>query len=180
MKALYSTALTVFMAGAACAHAQLLQNAGFETRDFTGWITSGKGWSIDKEMHSEGKRSALCTVEKGDAPETRACLQILRNIEPGRIVQVDLDVSGINVVQTPSSKASLAILCMDARGNVLKEYRANVIRPTTAFQPVKIDDAVVLPGTEQVCVMLVVEVYEKAANNDWWRFDNVRIAVRGA
>ncbi len=177
MRMAYLTALMVSIICNTCSAGELLKNAGFETRDFSGWITSGRGWSIDKDMHSEGSRSALCTVAKGDSPETRACLQMLKGIEANRIVEVTLDISGINVVQTPNSKASLAILCMDAKGNVLKEYRSNVIKPTTAFQPVKIDDAVVLPGTAQVCVMLVVEVYEKAANNDWWRFDNVSIAI---
>lgn len=152
-------------------------NAGFESGDYTGWMTRGKGWSIDKKVFAEGTCSALCKVEKGDKPETRACLQELEGIDANRVVEVSLDVSGVNVAQVPHSKACLAILCMDASGNVLKEYRSGMVRPRSAFQQITIDDAVVLPGTERVYVMLVVEVFQTAGEKNLWRFDNVKIKL---
>jgi len=67
---------------------------------------------------------------------------------------------------------------MDEKGGILKEYRASVSKPTVEFQAVKIDDAIALPGTVQVHVMFVVEVYQTATNGDWWRFDNARLSIR--
>lgn len=177
MKAALLAGLVFAGACTLCSAGELLKNPGFETRDFTGWATSGTGWTIDKERFSEGTYSALCTVEKGDPPATRACLQSIEGIAANKIVEVSLDVSGINVAQTPHSKACLAILCMNSAGNVLKEYRSSVIMPSSSFKQIKIDDAVVLPGTKKIYVMLVVEVYETATDGDWWRFDNVAIAI---
>ncbi len=154
-----------------------LENAGFEAGTLAGWTTTGKGWSISRDRFSEGACSALCTVSKGDQPGTRACLQQLSGIAPNRVVEVSLEISGVNVAQTPHSKAYLAILCVDAEANVLKEYRSGVIMPKSAFQPIKIDDAVVLAGTEQVYVMLVVKVFEEAVDEDRWRFDHVQLKL---
>lgn len=155
-----------------------MQNAGFETKDFSGWDTSGKGWSIDGKLFSEGAFSALCSVSKGDKPELRACVQKISGVAAGKIVEVSADVSGFDVVKTPNSKACLAVLCFGDKGQVLKEYRSSVDRPGSAFQPVEIDDAVVLPGTRQIYIMLVVEVFQPAMDGDWWRFDNVKLDVR--
>ena len=154
------------------------KNPGFETGDFTGWTTSGKGWTIDTQSASEGTASALCTVGKGDGPQLRACLQKIEGIPAGKILEASLDVSATDAYQTQNSTAFLAILCFDGRGELLNEYRTStpVLKPT--FRHIKIDDAVVLPGTEQVYVMLVVEVYQTASDNDFWRFDNVRLQVR--
>lgn len=155
----------------------MLQNPGFEAHDFSGWTTTGEGWSIDKKIFSQGEASALCRVKEGDAVGLRACLQTFSGIDPDRIIEVSLDVSAVDVYQTPNSKACLAILCMDEQGNVLKEYRSGVIIPRSTFQKLEIDDAVVLPETHQVYVMLVVEVYKTATDDDWWRFDDVRLQV---
>ncbi len=177
MRAVFLAGIVVAATCDVSSAAGLLRNAGFESQDFTGWITSGKGWTIDKDVVAEGTCSALCTVGKGEKAGTRACLQKITGIEANRIIQVSLDVSGTNVARTPNSKACLAILCVDAGGNVLKEYRASVIKPTNAFRELKIDDAIVLPTTAQVYIMLVVEVYQTASNDDWWRFDNVKIDI---
>ncbi len=154
-----------------------LRNAGFEQESFSGWAVRGDGWSIDKKTFSEGAASALCTVGKGDKPEIRACTQTFNGVVKDQIVEVSVDVAGVSVFQPANSKACLAVLCVDAGGNVLKEYRSNVIKPTASFQQVKIDDAIVLPQTEQVYVMLVVEVYRTATDQDWWRFDKVTVAI---
>lgn len=174
--------LSILLMAGACSRAaeaeDLLSNPGFESRSFSGWITKGRGWKIDEKTFSEGAASALCMVEKGDPPGLRACLQSLSGIEAGRLVEVSVDFSGIDVVKAVSSKACLAVLCMDDKGSVVKEYRSSVILPEPAFQTIAVDDAVILPGTAQVYVMLVVEVYQIAVDNDWWRFDNVRIRIR--
>ncbi len=152
-------------------------NPGFESHNFTGWNTRGRGWSIDTKTVSEGEACALCTVKKGDTPELRVCAQQFSGIPANKVVAVSLDVLGVHVAQTPHSKAYLAILCLDAKGGVLKEYRSGVIRPQPTFLQVKVDDAVVFPGTDQVYVMLVVEVYQKATDTELWRFDNVQMKV---
>jgi len=160
-----------------CSAEGLLQNAGFETKDLTGWDARGTGWSVDEKLSSEGACSTLCSVSKGDKPELRACVQKISGVKEGKIVEVSADVSGFDVVKTPNSKACLAVLCFDDQGQVLKEYRSSVDRPGSAFQSIKIDDAVVLPGTRQVYIMLVVEVFQPAVDGDWWRFDNVQLSV---
>ncbi|MBN2786543.1 MAG: hypothetical protein JXR25_17130 [Pontiellaceae bacterium] len=173
--------LTILLLLLCCSvgHAGLaLKNAGFESRDYSGWAIRGAGWSIDHKKVSKGESAAVCRVKKGDAAETRACVQALSGIEVGRIVEVQVDVSAISVVQSANSKVCLAVLCMDTKNNLIKEYRSGVTSPGTAFMPVKIDDAVILPGTEQVYVMLVVEVFRNAEDDDWWRFDEVLLNIR--
>ncbi len=162
---------------AVCGAEELLQNPGFESRDFSGWDVRGQGWTIDGKSFSEGAVSALCTIKKGDKPGLRACVQKITDADAGKLVEVSMDVSGVSVVQPANSKACLAILCFDAQGIVLKEYRSNVVRPTAEFQPVKIDDAIVLQGTTEVYVMLVVEVYQPATDSDLWRFDNIILKI---
>lgn len=137
----------------------------------------GKGWKNEKDKSSGEVDSILCTVKAGDKPETRACIQYLKGVDANRIVEVSLDVSCIGVTKTPNSKACLAVLCMDAEGSMLKEYRSGISMPKSTSHQIKIDDAVILPGTKQVYVMLVVEVYQKATDNDWWRFENVKIKI---
>jgi hypothetical protein len=154
-----------------------LKNAGFEASSFNGWVTSGKGWTICKDRCSEGACCAQCLVGKGDGPGTRACLQKLSGVEENRVVEVSLALSGVHVARTPHSKAYLAVLCVDVQGNVLKEYRSDVIMVKSAFQTVKVDDAVVLAGTKQIYVMLVVKVYAEATDEDMWRFDDVKLQL---
>lgn len=52
-----------------------------------------------------------------------------------------------------------------------------MVKPSSRCKPIKIDDAVIFPETAQVYIMLVVDVYQTATDNDGWRFDNVRISI---
>lgn len=167
-----------FVAATGITSAQdFLRNPSFESRDFSGWTANGKGWSVSNKQSSEGKFSALCSVKKGDAPGMRVCLQKVGEVRSGKIVQVTLDAAAGDLANGANSKASLTILCTGAKGNVVKEYRSNILKPQTYFRQVKIDDAIVLPGTLDVYIMLVVEVYQQAIDEDWWRFDNVKANI---
>lgn len=155
-----------------------LRNRGFETGDFSGWDTKGQGWSISDKSPSEGLRYAVCAVKKGEERGLRVCMQKIGPVPAGKIVEVSLDVAATDVARSPNSKACIAVLCTDAKGGVRKEYRSGIGRPSAQFRPVEIDDAVVLPGTTDVYIMMVVEVFQTALDDDWWRFDNVAVRIR--
>ena len=40
-----------------------------------------------------------------------------------------------------------------------------------------VDDAVVLSGTAEIYIMIVVEVYQTALDENGWRFDNVTVRI---
>lgn len=171
---------SVFVAGVCfvCPAEELLTNASFESGDFSGWDTKGSGWSISEQSPSDGLRSAVCTVKKGDARALRVCMQKIGTVTQGKIVEVTLDVAATDVARSTNSKACIAVLCTDSKGAVRKEYRLNIDRPSTEFRQVIIDDAVVLSGTDNVYIMLVVEVFQPASDDDLWRFDNVKVMIR--
>lgn len=50
-----TAALWLPLVSHACLAEALPVNPGFESRDYTGWITNGSGWTIDKQLHSEGR-----------------------------------------------------------------------------------------------------------------------------
>ena len=167
---------SLFLAGTCCVCAadELLKNPGFESGDFSGWDVKGNGWSVSDRSPSEGLRCAVCTVKTGDGRGVRVCLQKIGSVQSGRIVEVSLDVAAAGVAESPNSKASVVVLCAGAN----KEYRASVVRPGAKFQQIKIDDAVVLPGTSDIYVMLLVEVYQVATDDDVWRFDHVDVRIK--
>jgi hypothetical protein len=170
----------LFIAGVCivCTAEEPLRNPGFETGDFAGWDTRGQGWSISDQAPSKGLRYAVCAVKKGEARGSRVCMQKIGTVQEGKIVEVSLDVAATDVVRSPNSKACIAVLCTDSKGGVRKEYRSGIDRPSSAFEQVEIDDAIVLPGTAEIYIMIVVEVYQTALDDDWWRFDNVTVRIR--
>ena len=121
--------------------------------------------------------SAMCSVLKGNGPELRACAQAINRAAPGKTIHISLDVAGIAVQKTPHSKGSVVVLCTDADGQVLAEYRHDIVKPKAGFQRVEIADVVIPPDTVETHLMLLVEVYEVATDGDWWRFDNINIQV---
>jgi hypothetical protein len=172
--------MSLFFTGVCFSYAaeERLRNPGFETGDFSRWDTKGQGWSISDQAPSEGFRYAVCAVKTGEGRGLRVCMQKIGTVQEGKIVEVSLDVAATDVVRSPNSKACIAVLCTDSTGSVRKEYRSNIDRPSSKFQQVKIDDAVVLPGTANIYIMIVVEVYQTASDDDWWRFDNVTVRIR--
>ena len=169
-----------FVAGVCfvCAAEEPLRNPGFESGDFSGWDTRGQGWSISDQASSRELRYAICAVKKGEKRGSRVCMQKIGKVQEGKIVEVSLDVAATDVARSPNSKACIAVLCTDSKGGVRKEYHSNIDRPPSKFQQVMIDDAVVLPGTADIYIMIVVEVYQTASDDDGWCFDNLTVRIR--
>lgn len=170
--------LMVLMAAlAGTASAKILENRGFESGDFAGWKTHGKGWKVQSKHSTEGMVAAQCAVMKGDEPGLRACAQLINHADIGKMISVSLDVSGIAVPLTPNSESRIMIVCVDANGKMIKEYQESIDNPKTQFQSVKLENAVVPHGTVEIYLMLVVEVTKTAIDGDWWNFDNINIQI---
>jgi hypothetical protein len=155
----------------------MLYNRSFESGDFVGWETHGKGWSINGKMASEGRVSAMCGVQKGEEPTLKACSQKINGASAGKRISVSMDVAAIAVQQTPNTKASIIILCVDENGTALKEFRHDLVDLKAQFQKVKIPIAIVPEDSAECHLMLIVENDQVAKDGDWWRFDNVNIQI---
>ena len=177
MKSILMTLLTITSLSFSAFASKIMNNRGFESGDFAGWKTAGQGWEVSSNIASEGRMSAMCSVKKGETAEIRACIQKINNVFPGKRMRLSVDVMAIAVTKTPNSRGSIVILCTNAEGSVLKEYRHDLVRPKAQFQNVVIENAVVPEGTVETHLMLVVEGYQLAADGDWWRFDNVNIQI---
>ena len=152
------------------------QKSSFEGGDFAGWNAQGKGWSVYGRAASDGSKSAMCSVSKGEAAGLKACAKVVSKAEPGWIVKVDLDIAG--KTKTKSSKGKVSVICVDAAGTILAEVERVVFAPSTKFQKVSIPELIVPSGTTETYLMLMVEVQHEAKSSEWWRFDNVIIDVK--
>ncbi|QBG47241.1 hypothetical protein EGM51_07470 [Verrucomicrobia bacterium S94] len=150
--------------------------SSFETGDFTGWNVQGKGWSIYAKDASDGSKSAMCTVSKGEpAGGVMACAKVIK-AQPGFVVKVDLDLVG--KAKKRSSRVKISVICVDAAGNILQEVEKKVAVPPSEFQTVSVPELIVPAKTAETYVMLMVEVAKPVKSTEWWRFDNVRIQVK--
>ncbi len=150
--------------------------SGFEFGDFTDWNIQGEGWSIYEKSASEGEKSAMCIVSKGEVPGLKACARIVNKTGPGWVVSAKLDVAG--KIKSKSSKVNLALICIDAEGNTLREVKKQITTPLTKFQKVTLQELIIPSGTTEVYFMMVVEVIKTANSKEWWRFDNVVIDIK--
>ncbi|MDF7808486.1 hypothetical protein P4E94_13625 [Pontiellaceae bacterium B12219] len=150
--------------------------SSFEIGDFTGWSAQGSGWSIYGRAASDGNKSAMCEVSKGEAPGLKACAKLIDKAEPGWIVTADLDIAGKN--KAGSSRAKISVVCLDAAGSILAEVEKVVSKPSTDFKKVVVPELLVPSGTKQTYLMLMVEVTEASKAKEWWRFDNISIVVK--
>lgn len=152
-----------------------LQASGFEGGDFAGWNTQGDGWSIYTKAASEGKKSAMVKVSKGEAAGLKAAAKQILGVDPGSVIKVEFDVAG--KVKSGSSKLTASVICVDASGSVLREVKKSLSRPSTDFTQLKLPEMVVPSGTAEAYLMLVIELPKPASGNEWWRFDSVSIDV---
>jgi hypothetical protein len=150
--------------------------SSFETGDFTGWSAQGSGWSVYGRAASDGSKSAMCEVAKGEAPGLKACAKLIDKADPGWIVTANLDISGKN--KSASSKAKISIVCLDAAGSILGEVEKVISSPSTDFKKVTVPELIVPSGTKQTYLMLMVEVTQSSKAKEWWRFDNVSVVVK--
>lgn len=164
----------VALFAAVCSFAQ--GKSSFETGDFTGWNVQGKGWSIYTKDASDGSKSAMCTVPKGDpAGGVMACAKVIK-AQPGFVIKVDLDLAG--KAKKRSSRVKISVICVDAAGNILQEVEKKVAIPSSEFQKVSVPELIVPAKTAEAYVMLMVEVAKPVKSTEWWRFDNVVIQVK--
>ena len=82
---IFISMLMIVLAGNASA--VILENRGFESGDFAGWRTQGKGWGVDGKHSTEGLVSAQCAVLKGDQKELRACVQLIKGAQSGKRIK---------------------------------------------------------------------------------------------
>lgn len=150
--------------------------SSFEGGSFAGWTTQGDGWSIYGRAASDGKKSAMCEVSKGENAGMKACIREIDKAAPGWIIKASLDLSG--KAKTQSSKAKIVLMCIDAKGNTLRESKQEISAPSSGFKTVTIPEMAVPSGTVATYMMLVVEVPETARGNEYWRFDDVIISVQ--
>jgi hypothetical protein len=149
--------------------------SSFEGGSFAGWTTQGDGWSVYGRAASDGKKSAMCSVSKGEAG-MKACVRMIDQAEPGWIIKANLDIAG--KTKTKSSKAKVVIMCIDAKGNTLRESAKELTVAPAKFQSVSIPEIVIPSGTAATYMMLVVEIPEPARGNEYWRFDDVIINIQ--
>jgi hypothetical protein len=150
--------------------------SSFEIGDFTGWSVQGSGWSVYGRSASDGNKSAMCEVSKGEAPGIKACAKLIDKAEPGWIVKAEVDISGKN--KAGSSRAKISIVCLDAAGSILSETERVFSKPDTDFQKLIMPELLVPSGTKQTYLMLMVDVVDVSKAKEWWRFDNVSIVVK--
>lgn len=150
--------------------------SSFEAGDFSGWNAQGKGWTVYDRAASDGSKSAMCSVAKGEPVGLKACAKVISKAEPGFIVKVDLDVAG--KVKSKSSEAKITLICLDKSGTILQEVEKKIAVPSTKFQKISVPELMVPSGTVQTYLMLMVEVKKPAKAAEWWRFDNVVIDVK--
>ncbi|WP_322607230.1 hypothetical protein [Pontiella agarivorans] len=148
--------------------------SSFETGDFTGWNVQGKGWTIYSRDASDGSKSALCTVSKGEPAGVMACAKVVK-AQPGFVVKVDLDLAG--KARHNSSRVKISVICVDAGGGILQEVEKTVAVPSSDFHRISVPELIVPAKTAETYVMLMVEVTKTAKSTEWWRFDNVLIRV---
>ena len=170
--------LYILLAGTTCLSAPMLYNRSFESGDLIGWETHGLNWSTTDKHASEGRIAAECAVMKGDAPELRACSQPINGVYSGKSICLSLDVSAIAVTQSPNSKGTVLILCVDAEGKPTGEFRQELVEPKATFMRVQLDVDTVPVGTVEAHLMLLVEITRPAVDGDWWLFDNVNIQIK--
>ena len=161
--------------GVASAGATQLKSS-FEAGDFTGWNAQGKGWSIYKRAASDGTKSAMCSVSRGEAAGLKACAKVISGAEPGWIVKVELDIAG--KAKSKSSKAKISVICVDSSGTIISEVERVVSASSPKFKKLSIPELIVPSGTTETYLMLMVEVGQTAKSAEWWRFDNVIIVVK--
>ncbi|MDF7824851.1 hypothetical protein P4B35_12570 [Pontiellaceae bacterium B12227] len=170
------TVLALIAVGVASVGAAQVKSS-FESGDFSGWNAQGKGWTVYSRAASDGEKSAMCSVSKGEPAGLKACAKLISKAEPGWVVKVDLDIAG--KAKSQSSKAKVSVICIDAAGNILQEKEKVLSAPSTKFQKLSIPEVIVPSGTAETYLMLMVEVKKPAAKAaEWWRFDNVVIDVK--
>jgi len=162
---------------AVSAYGQVPENPGFESGDLKGWSYFGKGWSVNSKQASEGTNSLVNAVLKGNIPELRGCGQKLK-VQPGQVLSVSVDVSAVAVKLTPNSQAHMLLIFLDENGNMLRKYKTIVEDIRMPWQTLAVRGAVVPEKAVEAYIVLVVEVTRKAADGDWWRFDNLRVEIR--
>lgn len=167
--------LALIAAGTASVYAAQTKSS-FESGDFIGWNAQGKGWTVYEKAGSDGKKSAMCSILKGEPVGLKACAKSISKADPGWIVKVDLDISG--KAKSQSSKAKVTVVCLDATGQILQEVEKVISVPSKDFQKVSLPELIVPSGTAETYLMLMVEVKQSAKANEWWRFDNVVINVK--
>lgn len=170
-----SVVLALLVAGTVSVYAKQTKSS-FESGDFSGWNAQGKGWSVYAKAGSDGKKSAMCSVSKGEPVGLKACAKSINKADPGWIVKVDLDIAG--KAKSQSSKAKVTVVCLDASGKILQEVEKVITVPLADFKKVSLPELIVPPGTVETYLMLMVEVKKTAKANEWWRFDNVVIDVK--
>lgn len=150
--------------------------SSFESGELTGWNSQGKGWSVYAKAGSDGEKSAMCIVEKGEEAGLKALAREIEKAEPGWMVKVDLAIAGR--AKSQSSKASVVLMCVDKDGTPLREVKKEISKPETGFQRLSLPEVVVPSGTVETYLMLVVEVKQTSGAKEWWRFDNIVIDVK--
>lgn len=168
--------ITAFVAAVAVSVGASQMKSSFESGDFSGWNAQGKGWSVYSKAASDGEKSAMCLVNKGESVGLKACAKTVSKAEPGFIVKVDLDVAG--KAKARNSNAKVSVICVDRAGNILKEVEKKVSLATSKFIKVSVPELMVPSGTVETYLMLMVEVSQPSKGKEWWRFDNVVIQVK--
>ncbi len=171
----FGAVIMLMMASAMLAESAQVKSS-FESGDFTGWNKQGEGWTVYAKAASKGEKSAMYTVAKGEEAGLKACARIVENAGPGWVITAQVDIAG--KAKSKSSKVNLALMCIDAEGNTLREVKKQVTSPSVKFQKVTLDELIVPSGTKEVYFMMVVEVTQVAKAKEWWRFDNIVIDVK--
>lgn len=167
--------LALMLAGTASVYAKPVKSS-FESGDFSGWNAQGKGWSVYAKAGSDGSKSAMCSVAKGEPVGLKACAKSINKADPGWIVKVNLDIAG--KAKSQSSKAKVTLICLGATGSILQEVEKVITVPSAEFKKISLPELIVPPGTVETYLMLMVEVKQPAKSKEWWRFDNVVIDVK--
>lgn len=171
----FSTVAAILLGSAVFAFSANIISS-FEGGSFAGWTTQGNGWSVYGRAASDGKKSAMCQISKGEGAGMKACIRMIDQAEPGWIIKATLDISG--KAKTKSSKAKVVLMCIDEKGNTLRESKKEIAVPPSDFQSYTIPEIVIPSGTAAAYMMLVIEVSETARGNEYWRFDDVIINVK--
>lgn len=171
----YSILLALSIAGVLTVSATQTKSS-FEGGDFSGWNAQGKGWAVYGRASSDGSKSAMCSISKGDPVGIKACAKSVSKAQPGFIVKVDLDIAGKS--KAKYSKAKVSVICVDNTGQILQEVEKVISTPTGKFHKISIPELMVPSGTVETYLMLMVEVNQASRSSEWWRFDNVTIDVK--
>lgn len=163
-------AAAVALAGSAGA-TELIANGGFESGDWSGWLTFGQGWRIGgTDEARSGDFAAANDVTAGQVDEWRGVYQNVPAV-PGRVYSAACFMRSTNQVE--ASESWLEIQWLDANGSVILQHTTPVLPADQGYARARIPYMVAPFGAATVSVRGIVRMLQQpSANDDIHLFDD--------